>query len=138
VADSLTGLDDRRAFLEALANARQATFVAVVLVDVDALDEVNRAGGHQAGDRALKAVAAALSGCLRRGDELFRIGGDEFAAILSINEADEAFVAGQRLREAVARAGLIGVSVGVALPESAETDDEVLARAAQALVADRL
>ena len=68
MADSLTGLEDRGAFLRALASARQAADVDVVLVALDS-HQGARPAGH-----ALKAAAAALSAGLRQGDALFRVG----------------------------------------------------------------
>jgi diguanylate cyclase (GGDEF)-like protein len=131
--DSLTGLEERAAFLEALARARQAAEVAVVLVRVDHLDVTDR----QAGVRALKGVAAALSAGLRRGDEAFRIDRDEFAAIVAVTETGEAVVAGRRLRASVTRAGTVPVSVAVVVPQGSESDDALVARAARSLLAER-
>jgi diguanylate cyclase (GGDEF)-like protein len=79
-------------------------------------------------------VAAALSGALRRGDTLFRIGGDEFAALLVVADADEAIEAGARLRQAVNDADLgVTISIGVAVPVQGESDAALLARADRAL-----
>lgn len=50
--------------------------------DVDDFKRYNYSRGHPAGDCALRAIAAVLAAALRRGDALFRIGGDEFAAVL--------------------------------------------------------
>jgi diguanylate cyclase (GGDEF)-like protein len=132
--DPLTGLEDRAAFLERLPAARHAAHVAVVLVAVDGLAADH---GPQAADRATKTAAAALSGALRRGDELFRVGDDEFAAILAVSEPGEALAAAGRLRVAVAGAGSAGVSVAMVVPEADESDTDVLARAGHALRADR-
>ena len=125
MADSLTGLEDRGAFLRALASARQAADVAVVLVALDS-HQGARPAGH-----ALKAAAAALSAGLRQGDALFRVGDDAFAVILAVNEADEAAAAAQRLEAGLGEPA--PASVAVAVPQGAETDAALLARAERAL-----
>jgi diguanylate cyclase (GGDEF)-like protein len=132
--DPLTGLGHHATFHEALARTHRRPRTAVVLVDVDGFKRINDTYGHQHGDQVLRAIAAALSGALRRGDTLFRIGGDEFAALLAVADADEALEAGTRLRAAVADARLgVTVSIGVAVPRLGEADGALLARADRAL-----
>jgi diguanylate cyclase (GGDEF)-like protein len=132
--DPLTGLGHHATFHEALAQSHRRPRTAVVLCDVDGFKRLNDTFGHQHGDSVLRGVAAALSDALRRGDSLFRIGGDEFAALLAVSSAEEAVEAGERLRAAVRRAGLgVTLSVGVAVPQRDEPDACVLARADQAL-----
>jgi len=132
--DPLTGLGHHATFHDALARARERReSIAVLMADVDGFKAINDTSGHQAGDRVLRETAAALSGALRRGDELFRIGGDEFAALLRVGDTHEAVEAGRRLRAAVAALGEVTVSVGVAIPQRDETDAAVLARADRAL-----
>lgn len=132
--DPLTGLGHHATFHEALARARdRRETLALLLADIDGFKAINDTRGHQAGDRALRETAAALAGALRRGDELFRIGGDEFAAIVRVADAEEAVEAGRRLREAVHAIGEVTVSVGVALPAPGESDQAALARADEAL-----
>lgn len=135
-SDPLTGLGHHATFHEALAAARaSATRVAILLVDVDGFKAINDSKGHQAGDRVLREVAAVLTGTLRRGDELFRIGGDEFAALISVATPEEAMEAGRRLCDAAAKAGSVTVSIGIAIPRDGEADASVLARADHALYA---
>ena len=132
--DPLTGLGHHATFHEALARTHRRPQTAVVVVDLDGFKRINDTYGHQHGDQVLRAIAAALSGALRRGDTLFRIGGDEFAALLAVADADEALDAGTRLRAAVAKAGLgVTVSIGVAVPRPDEPDGELLGRADRAL-----
>src|SRR4051794_23605120 len=99
--DPLTGLGHHATFHATLAGAHRRPRTAVVLVDLDGFKRLNDTFGHQHGDQVLRGVAAALSGALRRGDTLFRIGGDEFAALLVVSDAGEALEAGSRLRDAV-------------------------------------
>ena len=134
--DALTGLGHHGTFHEALARSRsRREAIAVLVVDLDGFKEINDTQGHQAGDRVLRETAAALSEELRRGDELFRIGGDEFAAIVRVTGTDEALAAGRRLREAVLAGGEVTLSVGVAVPRPGEEAGAVLARADEALYA---
>ena len=133
VRDPLTGLPPLAAFAEALAHARRHAEVAVVAIDIDGFSAFNDARGHQAGNRALVGVAAALSSALRQGDELFRIVDDQFAAIITIRERGEAEHVARRLRDAVATTGSITVSVGVAVPRHLEPGEDVLPRAERAL-----
>jgi diguanylate cyclase (GGDEF)-like protein len=126
--DSLTGLGDQGAFHEALGAARVHSSIAVVLVDVDAF---TAARGRQAGDRLLVQTAAALSSVLRRGDELFRIGADAFAAVVHVIGDDDALEAARRLRDAPANT----VSIGFAVPTEGESDAALLLRAHRALQA---
>jgi diguanylate cyclase (GGDEF)-like protein len=132
--DPLTGLGHHATFHEALARTHRRPRTAVVLVDVDGFKRLNDTFGHQHGDHVLRAIATALATALRRGDTLFRIGGDEFAALLAVADADEALEAGTRLRAAVADARLgVTVSIGVAVPLPGEADGALLARADRAL-----
>jgi len=132
--DPLTGLGHHATFHEALARTHRRPQTAVVVIDLDGFKRINDTYGHQHGDQVLRAIAAALSGALRRGDTLFRIGGDEFAALLAVADADEALEAGTRLRAAVAGARLgVTVSIGVAVPRPDEADGALLGRADRAL-----
>jgi diguanylate cyclase (GGDEF)-like protein len=132
--DALTGLGHHAAFYEALAGAHRRPRTAVLLCDLDGFKALNDRFGHQYGDQVLRDVADALGGALRRGDRLFRIGGDEFAALLAVAGDDEALEAGERLRAAVAAADLgLTVSIGVAVPRDGEPDAALVGRADRAL-----
>lgn len=85
--DPLTGLANRATFLRELERAtaaasRERTSVAVLFVDLDDFKEVNDTFGHHYGDLVLAAVADRLRGCLRAGDTVARIGGDEFTILV--------------------------------------------------------
>lgn len=132
--DPLTGLGHHATFYEALGRARgRREPIAVLVCDVDGFKAINDARGHLAGDRVLRETAAALSGALRRGDELFRIGGDEFAAIIRVVDADEALAAGHRLQAAGRELGEVTLSIGVAVPRPDEDAEALTARADAAL-----
>lgn len=91
--DPLTRLLNRRAFVERLdaevaRTTRYGRSFGLVLCDLDGFKRLNDTYGHPAGDGALRLFARTLKGSLRKGDEAFRIGGDEFALLLA--EASEA------------------------------------------------
>jgi diguanylate cyclase (GGDEF)-like protein len=133
-SDPLTGLGHHATFHEALAGCHRRPRTAVVVCDLDGFKLLNDTHGHAHGDRVLCGVADAMTGALRRGDRLFRVGGDEFAALLAVESDGEALDAAARLRDAVIAARLgVTVSIGVAVPRDQETDASLLARADRAL-----
>jgi len=107
--DSLTGLPNRALLRDRLqlaidtakAEGRQ---VALLLLNVDRLQRVNDAFGHDHGDLVLKELADRLNTLLAPGDTLSRLGSDEFVMLLThFADADEIILIGQRLLEAIAR-----------------------------------
>ncbi|WP_419896620.1 diguanylate cyclase domain-containing protein [Roseomonas sp. USHLN139] len=106
--DGLTGLANRRHLDEALARAWQQAVergapLAVLLLDIDHFKLFNDQYGHQAGDAALRAVAAAIRRCIRDKDDVAaRYGGEEFAVILPGAEAAGAARVAERVRQAIA------------------------------------
>jgi diguanylate cyclase (GGDEF)-like protein len=133
--DTLTGLPNRRAFTTRLAREiDSAEGFALVLCDMDNLKTINDTHGHDAGDKALQLLAGALRSQLRRSDEAYRIGGDEFAVVLpEANRLDAEHVM-RRLREAVTASALgpadrIHASFGVAVFEPGDDPERIVARA---------
>ena len=101
--DSLTGLPNRRAFDAHVGREIDSGVgFALVLCDMDNLKTLNDTHGHEAGDEALQLLAAALQSQLRRSDEAYRVGGDEFAVILPAANRLDAERVVRRLRDAVA------------------------------------
>jgi diguanylate cyclase (GGDEF)-like protein len=100
--DPLTGLENRRAFDEAidgsLARMRRLDeqFV-VVAIDVDHFKKVNDTHGHGAGDDVLRSIGATLSSSIREVDRAFRIGGEEFVVLLADVDIAGARTAAERL-----------------------------------------
>lgn len=81
--DALTGLPNRLLLAHRLDEAiRDGPFV-LIFVDIDDFKEVNDRFGHAAGDEMLRAIGARLEGCLSPGDTLARVGGDEFAILIT-------------------------------------------------------
>ncbi|HJV23680.1 MAG TPA: diguanylate cyclase [Holophagaceae bacterium] len=104
--DALTGLGNRRAYLEALTKAfhgarRHGHPMSVAFCDLDHLKALNDAHGHAAGDRAIQAFGHAVAGALRREDLAARFGGDEFCVLFTHVGAIEARVCLDRVLEQV-------------------------------------
>lgn len=86
--DELTGLYNRRGLFTLAAHQcriarRQGGAIRLIYMDLDGLKKINDTWGHAEGDRALRETAAILKKTFRESDILARIGGDEFAAILT-------------------------------------------------------
>jgi diguanylate cyclase (GGDEF)-like protein len=119
--DSLTGLHNRRALVEALEkDLRARTPSALVLLDLDGFKTVNDQHGHAEGDALLSAVARRLSSDARDGDLVCRLGGDEFAILLrDVPTAQEGVAIAERLVAAATRRPegsrhpAVGASAGV-------------------------
>ncbi len=107
--DPLTRLANRRGFIEEATkeverSRRKGRSLAVVFLDLDNFKTLNDTLGHDAGDNALLATAIALEGALRSTDIVARMGGDEFAAVLTEITYEDAVVAGKTISEIVNRA----------------------------------
>jgi len=127
IVDSLTGLFNRRYFLELVGREwsraqRYETTGAMLMVDLDNFKGVNDRFGHLCGDAVMHAVAQALQETLRNPDVLARFGGEEFIAFLPQTDALGAIDVAERMRLRVAQLVLnwegqavaVTVSVGVA------------------------
>ncbi|MDA0180999.1 EAL domain-containing protein [Solirubrobacter phytolaccae] len=134
--DSLTGLLNRRGLTRVLAERREHGG-AVVLLDLDHFKAINDLHGHEAGDDVLIEAAARIAHVVRDGDTVARMGGDEFALLLSGADEAGARATAQRLVEAFDEAPFVSdsgchtvtVSVGVAMlsPTMPEPDDALVA-----------
>jgi len=85
----------------------------VLMVDVDSFKAVNDNGGHDEGDRVLRAIGLAIGAAVRPDDVAARVGGDEFAVLLPATTVQEACVVGERVRSVIAGGAAAGVSVSV-------------------------
>jgi diguanylate cyclase (GGDEF)-like protein/PAS domain S-box-containing protein len=103
--DPLTKLPNRRLMLDRLehalsSRARHKRLGAVMMIDLDNFKTLNDSLGHDVGDKLLVSVASRLESCIREGDTVSRIGGDEFVVI--IEDLDETILV-ERQAEAVAK-----------------------------------
>ena len=132
--DALTGLGHRATFDTALQEAlHRKDGVAVLILDLDGFKAINDTQGHAAGDQLLKMAAETLGVALRQGDQLFRIGGDEFAALVPVHSDAEAETIARRLVDAYRAQGFGTVSVGIAVACPEDTPEELVRRADTAL-----
>jgi diguanylate cyclase (GGDEF)-like protein len=148
--DPLTGLGNRRSLQEDLEvlHARSQRYrrgFALAMCDIDRFKAYNDTHGHQAGDQALRAVAATIAQELRGSDNVYRYGGEEFLLVLPEQNLDTALVAVERVRSAVERlaipqpavgpGGILTLSAGIAAfgPGAATTAEELLQQADAAL-----
>ncbi|MEF2145927.1 MAG: PAS domain S-box protein [Desulfovibrionaceae bacterium] len=104
--DELTGLYNRRAFLETAQrelerSLRYSRPLSLVMLDVDHFKKVNDTYGHGVGDKVLKALARAGLSALRTNDVLGRLGGEEFAVLLPETGPQQAIEAAERIRAAI-------------------------------------
>ncbi len=147
--DPLTGLKNRAQFEmrlheEVSRAARYGLQVSLLVVDIDHLEEYNRACGHMLGNLALSDIASILDRGTREVDFVSRIGADEFGVILPETHRLGALKLAERLRDAVASypfpgpdkqaSSNITITLGVAaFPTSAGDDRELLERSYMAL-----
>ncbi|NRB38752.1 MAG: diguanylate cyclase [Pseudomonadales bacterium] len=92
--DSLTGLPNRRKFKECLDEElarcdKDQAQMALMFLDLDNFKRINDTLGHDAGDRLLITIAERLLSCVRKGDVVSRLGGDEFTVLLSGLDGEE-------------------------------------------------
>lgn len=111
IRDPLTGLYNRRFFDEALTREwqqfqRSGEAFTVIIMDVDAFKAINDDFGHEAGDCALQQVAATLKANLRESDLIARVGGDEFAALLTRTDAEQSRQVAEKLTDVLRALGL--------------------------------
>jgi diguanylate cyclase (GGDEF)-like protein/PAS domain S-box-containing protein len=100
--DPLSGLANRRALHERLADLRDDEPVAVLFFDLNDFKAVNDTRGHALGDRLLVEVGRRITSCVRAGDLVARYGGDEFVVLAPGLSAEDAEQLRRRIVEAVA------------------------------------
>jgi diguanylate cyclase (GGDEF)-like protein len=125
--DALTGLANRLAWEEAIADAHAASSkndapASVIVLDVDCLKLANDTRGHAFGDEVLRQIAAAVRGGVREQDLVARVGGDEIAILLANTDEASCAEAVTRLRDAFAGSPQLDgfpLSVGVGFATTA-------------------
>ena len=137
--DPLTGSLNRRGFFERLEGAlddahRTVRGLAVVLLDVNRLKEVNDAHGHAAGDELLRWMVSTLRGVVRPMDSIGRLGGDEFAIVLPLCARDDALAVVARLHETLDEHAPASIGLSC-FPEDGDEVESLLRRADDELYA---
>ena len=145
--DQLTGLPNRRLLFDRLEQAlasrsRHHRQGALLFIDLDHFKMLNDTFGHDVGDLLLQQVAQRLQACVREGDTVARIGGDEFVVMLGglsaidAEAANQAVLVGEKLLAALSEIYQLAqctyqgrASIGIALFESALAIDELIKRA---------
>lgn len=144
ITDPLTRLPNRRgletALCQWLAGPHSVEVVTAMHLDLDHFKAVNDTLGHEAGDHVLEVTAARMGQCVRDGDMISRVGGDEFVVILpELDDLGQLAQIAMRLIKAISepidydgRIAKIGVSIGIAMGGSAreiEDAEELLRNA---------
>jgi len=112
--DGLTGLMNHVTFQESLGlSVGRGDRFSLIMVDLDAFKRVNDAYLHQGGDKALQAIAHALTRAGRDADQVFRYGGDEFALLLPATDTDGARAVALKVARAIRRASVGAAEEGV-------------------------
>jgi len=140
--DPLTGLHNRRAFNEILSDEigrseRHRHEMSLLMIDLDDFKDINDSYGHPCGDTVLQIVADILRSILRKGDFATRIGGDEFAVLLTETSSDGAHAVAEKLRhqirervfeDAGGKIFHVTASIGiVSYPENASSISDLMA-----------
>lgn len=135
--DELTGLFNRRYFNEVspslwIKARREQQLFGLCILDVDNFKPYNDTYGHPAGDNVLAAIGGALTHVFqRRGDIVFRLGGEEFGAIFMVNNHEEAFALADRTLQEIRNLkidhsknppGIVTASMGLKLVDADNTD----------------
>lgn len=141
--DNLTGLHNHRRFFELAVREYNAAVryqcpLAILMFDVDNFKQVNDAGGHAVGDKALAWVAQTAAAQIREIDVLARYGGDEFVLLLPQTSAQQALPIAERIGESIAAMrmetdrGSIGVTLSIGIAEICrKSEDENIERIIQ-------
>ena len=144
--DSLTGLWNRKATMDALARelvraSREKKPVGLMLADLDHFKQINDTYGHMAGDRVLQEVSTKLKGALRSYDTVGRYGGEEFLIISPGCDETATLRRAEHIRASIASAPVVtpegnislSLSMGAAVALGTIPQDQILKSADEAL-----
>jgi diguanylate cyclase (GGDEF)-like protein len=137
--DALTGLPNRAAVMQRLGQTESAAGMCLLFIDLDGFKDVNDALGHESGDGVLRDVAQRIASSAPEGVYVARLGGDEFLAVMAgatesgALAAAEGFISGIENLGATLTGFPLSASVGIAMGGVAETAEQLLHRADQAM-----
>jgi diguanylate cyclase (GGDEF)-like protein/PAS domain S-box-containing protein len=147
--DALTGLPNRRSFMERLALAmarseRNLRPLAVMFLDLNKFKAINDTLGHGAGDVVLTRFGSTLTHCVRKTDTVARLAGDEFIILAEelFGGEDDALIVAHKIVAALeaqaplsAELGQLATSIGIAILRPGDSPEELVARADRAMYA---
>jgi diguanylate cyclase (GGDEF)-like protein len=149
ITDKLTGLYNRRYFIELLKNEierskRSKNPLSIAVLDIDNFRDYNNNHGHLVGDKLLSEFAMIMKKSIRTIDTAGRYGGEEFIVLLPETGPSDASIAGERIRKAIAETyfegeedqplGRVTVSIGIATCLNGSlTEEELIKEADKAL-----
>jgi len=148
--DQLTGLPNRRAMeiiLETELNAmkrRQIPGFGVCMLDIDHFKKINDEFGHMVGDRILRDMGKLIQSVMRKGEYIFRFGGEEFLIIFRESESEKLVNAAERIRLIVSKHDFgvhrkrITLSAGVTPAGPEDTITSLVERADRAMYASKM
>lgn len=144
--DSLTGLANRRRFMEVVAKSiaiakRNELALSIIYIDIDWFKKINDTYGHSAGDNALSVIGEVLKRNIRSSDTPARIGGEEFAIVCFEKSKRSAEQLAERIRKDIESSNIkhqnqtfhLTASLGVACIEKNEDIDAILKKSDKAL-----
>jgi len=137
--DSLTGLTNRRAFIEQVEREitrirRTSNHAGLLMIDIDYFKRINDQHGHAAGDAVLKELSALFRSRLRKSDVAGRLGGEEFAVLLPETGIEGAIIVAEHLRHQVDDLDVkfedkilnVTISIGVAVIDAIDSDRKLV------------
>jgi two-component system, cell cycle response regulator len=142
ITDALTGLYNRRRFLDVLTSEherarRYGTPFSLIMIDIDYFKKINDNFGHDVGDAVLREVADILLKSIRDIDTASRYGGEEFMIILPNTDKEHARIVAERMRQAIENHNFSGVnrkisvSIGISgMPDAKVENEDKLIRCA--------
>lgn len=143
VVDPLTGVFNRRKFHESLDRAlataaRHQHLFALLMIDIDHFKKINDRFGHQAGDEVLRILCGLIDSSIRSTDQMFRVGGEEFCLVAALQDKEQADALAEKVRQVIEShtfpgVGKVTVSVGIAYFREGDTQQDIYARADEAL-----
>jgi len=144
--DALTGVNNRTTFDDALGREislahRHDHDFSLLIIDIDFFKKINDTYGHQAGDAALKRVAATIQKSIRATDMLFRYGGEEFVVLIGNTDREKSYLIADRILNSVRQIEMqvseqsldLTVSIGMACLNMEDTGESLFERADSAM-----
>ncbi len=141
--DPLTGAKNRLAFIKRITEEierakRYEAPLSIIMFDIDHFKKINDTYGHNVGDNVLKGMVKIVEEHLRKSDNLYRTGGEEFIVILPNTDIEKAEIVAEKIREAICKTkfekvGRVTISIGVTQVTEDDDEDTVTSRVDEAL-----